>query len=72
METGIVKWFSDAKGFGFIQPSNGGPDIFAHFTAIDMDGFRSLKQGGQVRFELASGPKGVFAQHIQSVEAMPE
>ena len=65
MATGTVKWFSDAKGFGFIEPDEGGPDLFAHFSAITMDGFRTLKQGGRVSFEMAQGPKGALAQNIQ-------
>jgi CspA family cold shock protein len=64
---GTVKWFSDAKGFGFIEPENGSGDVFAHFSAIQMEGFRTLKQGGRVRFELIQGPKGQMAQHITPV-----
>ena len=62
---GIVKWFNDAKGFGFIEPDTGGADVFAHFSAIQMDGFRTLKQGSRVRFELVQGPKGDMAQNIR-------
>jgi len=69
MALGTVKWFSDAKGFGFIQPEGGGADVFAHFSAIRMDGFRTLKQGGWVSFELVEGPKGQLAQEICPVEA---
>lgn len=65
--TGTVKWFNDAKGFGFIEPDAGGPDVFAHFSAIEMDGFRTLKQGGKVSFEMVQGPKGQLAQSIQPV-----
>ena len=68
MATGTVKWFNDAKGFGFIQPEAGGDDIFAHFSAIQMDGFRTLKQGGRVQFEVVQGPKGQLAQNISAVE----
>lgn len=64
MPTGTVKWFNDAKGFGFIEPEAGGEDIFAHFSAIQMEGFRTLKQGGRVRFEITQGPKGQLAQNI--------
>lgn len=64
---GSVKWFNDAKGFGFIEPEEGGPDVFAHFSAIEMDGFRTLKQGSRVSFELVQGPKGALAQHIRSL-----
>lgn len=70
-QTGTVKWFNDAKGFGFIEPDAGGPDVFAHFSAIDMDGFRTLKQGGKVSFEMVEGPKGQLAQSIQPVAAVP-
>ena len=69
LATGTVKWFNDAKGFGFIEPEAGGEDVFAHFSAIQMDGFRSLKQGGRVRFELVQGPKGQLAQNIAPIDA---
>lgn len=69
MPIGTVKWFSDAKGFGFIEPEGGGEDIFAHFSAIQMDGFRSLKQGGKVRYDLVHGPKGQLAQNISPVQS---
>jgi CspA family cold shock protein len=68
MATGTVKWFNDAKGFGFIEPEAGGEDIFAHFSAIQMEGFRTLKQGGRVRFEIVQGPKGQLAQNISPIE----
>jgi len=64
---GTVKWFNDAKGFGFIEPQGGGDDVFAHFSAIQMEGFRTLKQGSQVMFELVQGPKGHLAQNIRTV-----
>ncbi len=64
MATGTVKWFNDVKGFGFIEPEEGGEDVFAHFSAIQMDGFRTLKQGAKVSFEMVQGPKGKLAQHI--------
>jgi cold shock protein len=66
MKFGTVKWFNDAKGFGFIEPESGGADIFAHFSAIQMEGFRSLKQGSRVSFELIQGPKGDQAQNIRA------
>jgi CspA family cold shock protein len=66
---GTVKWFNDAKGFGFIQPEDGGEDVFAHFSAIQMDGFRTLRQGSRVSFELAQGPKGMMAQNIQALDS---
>ena len=68
MAIGTVKWFNDAKGFGFIEPEAGGDDVFAHFTAIQMDGFRTLKQGGRVRFEVIQGPKGQLAQNIAAID----
>ena len=66
MPSGTVKWFNDAKGFGFIEPDGGGPDAFAHFSAIQMDGYKSLKEGARVSFELSQGPKGLMAINIQS------
>jgi CspA family cold shock protein len=69
MPVGTVKWFNDAKGFGFIEPEEGGPDVFAHFSAIDMEGFRTLKQGSKVTYELVQGPKGNLAQHIRAMQA---
>ena len=68
MALGTVKWFNDAKGFGFIQPEHGGEDVFAHFSAIQMDGFRTLRQGERVDYELVQGPKGQLAQNIRSVD----
>ena len=64
MVTGTVKWFNDAKGFGFIEPEGGGADVFAHFSAVQMEGFRTLKQGCMVSYELVQGPKGDLAQNI--------
>ena len=69
MALGTVKWFNDAKGFGFIEPSGGGPDVFAHFSAVQMDGFRTLKQGSQVEYDLTQGPKGDMAQNIRAAGA---
>jgi len=66
MATGIVKWFNDAKGFGFITPDNGSDDLFAHFSAIRMNGFKSLKEGQKVIFEIVQGPKGRQASNIQA------
>lgn len=66
MATGSVKWFNDAKGFGFITPDGGGSDIFIHFSSISMDGYRTLKQGLRVTFDLSDGPKGLHAQNIQA------
>lgn len=67
MPVGIVKWFNDAKGFGFIQPDGGGADVFAHFSAVQMEGFRTLKQGTRVTFEIVQGPKGDLAQNITPI-----
>jgi CspA family cold shock protein len=72
MFTGTVKWFNDAKGFGFIEPEGGGADVFAHFSAIQMEGFRTLKQGGRVSYELVQGPKGDLAQNIRPLDAGAE
>ncbi|MES2099523.1 MAG: cold shock domain-containing protein [Pseudomonadota bacterium] len=69
MPTGTVKWFNDAKGFGFIEPEAGGEDIFAHFSAIRMEGFRTLKQGSRVSFEIVEGPKGQLAQDIAPIDS---
>jgi CspA family cold shock protein len=69
MPNGTVKWFNDAKGFGFIQPDGGGADAFAHFSAIQMEGFKSLKEGQRVQFELSQGDKGFLALDIQALEA---
>src|SRR3954454_11632247 len=66
MPTGTVKWFNDAKGFGFIEPDGGGAEVFAHFSAIAMEGFKTLKQGSRVTFEVTEGPKGQLAQNIQA------
>jgi CspA family cold shock protein len=65
MPSGTVKWFNDAKGFGFIQPDGGGPDAFAHFSAIQAEGFKTLKEGARVHFELTQGAKGAMAMNIQ-------
>lgn len=65
MASGLVKWFNDAKGFGFIQPDEGGADVFAHFSAVQMEGFRTLKQGSRVDFDVVQGPKGTLAQNIR-------
>jgi len=62
--TGTVKWFNDAKGFGFITPDDGGDDLFAHFSSIQMNGFKTLKEGQKVTFESAQGPKGKQALNI--------
>ena len=65
MATGTVKWFNDAKGYGFITPDDGGEDLFAHFSAIKMEGFKTLKQGQRVTFDLKEGEKGKQADNIK-------
>ena len=65
MPTGTVKWFSEQKGFGFITPDDGSKDLFAHFSAINMPGFKTLKEGQKVQFEVTQGPKGKQASNIQ-------
>jgi CspA family cold shock protein len=66
MATGTVKWFNDSKGYGFITPDGGGDDLFAHFSAINMQGFKTLKEGQKVSFEVTTGPKGKQASNIQA------
>ena len=65
MATGTVKWFNDSKGYGFITPDDGSDDLFAHFSAITMQGFKTLKEGQKVSFEVTAGPKGKQASNIQ-------
>ena len=67
MATGTVKWFNDAKGYGFITPDGGGKDIFVHHTSIEMQGFRTLTEGDKVEFELTKGPKGPQAEKVHKV-----
>jgi CspA family cold shock protein len=64
--SGIVKWFNDAKGFGFITPDDGGDDLFAHFSSIQMNGFKTLKEGQKVAYQITQGPKGKQALNITS------
>jgi CspA family cold shock protein len=65
MATGTVKWFNEAKGFGFITPEDGGADLFAHFSAIQSQGFKTLKEGDRVEFDPGKGPKGPQATNIR-------
>lgn len=67
MATGTVKWFNESKGFGFITPADGGNDLFAHFSAIQQQGFKTLKEGQHVSFDVTMGPKGQQASNIRSV-----
>ena len=66
MEKGTVKWFNDAKGFGFVTRESG-PDVFVHHTAIVSEGFRSLNEGDQVEFEVTKGPKGLQAANVRKI-----
>ena len=67
MATGIVKWFNDAKGFGFITPDDKSEDLFAHFSAIQSSGFKSLQENQRVSFDVTTGPKGKQASNIQVI-----
>jgi CspA family cold shock protein len=67
MRRGTVKWFNNSKGFGFIQPEDGGEDVFVHFSAIKGNGYRSLNEGQAVTFEVQKGPKGLQATDVQAV-----
>jgi CspA family cold shock protein len=67
MEQGTVKWFNDAKGFGFITRESNNEDVFVHFSAISADGFRSLQEGQRVQFNVVKGPKGFQAENVQPV-----
>lgn len=68
MATGTVKWFNDSKGFGFISPEGGGDDLFAHFSAIQSQGFKTLKEGQRVSFDVTTGPKGQQASNIRAAD----
>ena len=65
MATGTVKWFNDAKGFGFVTPDDGSEDLFAHFSSINMNGFKTLTEGQKVRFDITPGQKGRRASNTQ-------
>ena len=67
MTTGTVKWFNAEKGFGFIAPSDGAPDVFAHYSAIVSEGFRSLEENQRVEFDVTQGPKGPQATNIRAL-----
>ena len=68
MANGTVKWFNDSKGFGFITPENGGNDLFAHFSAIQGSGFKTLSEGQRVSYDVTNGPKGEQATNIRAAE----
>ena len=70
MAPGIVKWFNNAKGYGFVTPDDGEQDVFVHFSAIDMEGYRTLKEGQRVEFEVEQGPKGLHAQNLHAAAAV--
>jgi len=67
MAQGTVKWFNAEKGYGFITPANGGPDLFVHFSAILIDGYRSLEEGQDVEFEVGQGTKGPQAEQVRAL-----
>jgi CspA family cold shock protein len=67
-ETGVVKWFNEGKGFGFIAPDNGGKDLFAHFSEIKGSGFKTLAEAQRVQFEVTQGQKGLQASNIRPAE----
>lgn len=68
MATGTVKWFNDAKGFGFVTPDGGGDDLFVHFSAIQGQGFKTLQENQRVSFDATTGPKGMQASNIRAAE----
>ena len=67
MATGTVKWFNDAKGYGFITPADGSKDVFVHFSAIQSEGFKSLAEGANVEYETEDGPKGPQARNVHVI-----
>jgi cold shock protein len=69
MATGTVKWFNDSKGYGFIEQSDGGDDVFVHFSAISGEGFKSLPEGAKVEYEVEQGPKGPQARSVTVVSS---
>lgn len=71
MATGTVKWFNDAKGYGFIERSDGKEDVFVHYTAVVGDGYRSLTEGSEVEFDIEQDPKGLRAANVVVTKAAP-
>ena len=72
MQTGVVKWFNNAKGYGFVLSDEDGKDVFAHYSAVEMDGYRTLRAGQCVAFEAIDGPKGLHAVSIKVLDAAPQ
>mmetsp|Transcript_11711 Transcript_11711/g.1043 ORF Transcript_11711/g.1043 Transcript_11711/m.1043 type:complete len:83 (+) Transcript_11711:108-356(+) len=68
MATGTVKWFNDAKGFGFIAPADGGDDLFVHFSEVQAEGFKTLQDGQQVSFDVTQGQKGLQAANVKAID----
>jgi CspA family cold shock protein len=69
MSTGVVKWFNNAKGYGFVTPDDGEQDVFVHFSAIEMEGYKTLNEGQKVEFDITEGPKGLQASAIKMAGA---
>jgi len=69
MPSGVVKWFNNAKGYGFVTPDNGDEDVFVHFSAIEMEGYKTLKEGQVVEFDIEEGPKGLHAQNLRHADS---
>lgn len=72
MVTGVVKWFNNAKGYGFLQVEGRNEDVFVHFSAIEMEGYKTLREGQRVEFELSEGPKGLHALHVHRLNDSPQ
>lgn len=72
MVTGVVKWFNNAKGYGFLQVEGRNEDVFVHFSAIEMEGYKTLREGQRVEFELSEGPKGLHALHVHRLNDNPQ